>query len=197
MVASVQCCLECGSEYSNKANLKKHVLKHHPLSSQLKDIARKANLKRHVLKHHPLPSQLKDIAPIHQDASVQCCLECGREYANKANLKRHVLKHHPLSLQLKDVAPIHQDASVQCCLECGRGYANKGNLKRHVLKHHPLSSQLKDIEPAIHQNAKNPIKCPKCLTVAFNMKGLLQHVSQAHDVIMDTYQMTFSCASGK
>ena len=141
-------CNYCGIKYSDKYNLKKHILNMHGNSNfKCEKCARKFNSKDYLKKHlntvHALSKTRYQceycsksfamkhgreihIKTIHQNVRLNCDL-CPKDYSSKQLLKAHK--------KLKHVNGNKEDLFEHKCDSCEKLFFRLNNLKSHVLLH--------------------------------------------------------------
>ncbi|XP_022257417.1 zinc finger protein 708-like isoform X2 [Limulus polyphemus] len=145
-------CGECGKDYKNKKQLRRHLLIHKRTKllscgeeERLKcdecgkDYKNKKQLKRHLLIH-----KRTKLLSCGEEERLKCD-ECGKDFINKKSLWNHQLIHRKSKLfscnvcgrafkllpYLKNHSVIHRKKKPYCCDVCGRRFAQKFALISH------------------------------------------------------------------
>ena len=156
-------CSKCGLCYSNKANLKRHMMRKH------NNQKRKSSGKRRNSSGNPVKTDFQ-------------CRHCGKYLSNKYNLKYHIKDNHKDEeeginhVQIDDLNgdfQILNAKSVFECSDCDKTFENEKVLNIHFkLKH---SEGAKETE---HKD--EDFVCEDCGETFVNVKGLKIHVGRVH-----------------
>ncbi len=107
-------CPFCSREYSNRANLERHVRLHTGVKPYMcmvcdQGFTRKDDLKHHMLKHSDLPKPYR-------------CGQCDRNYSQRSVLRLHFRSCHNANLN-------------HLCMQCGIGFEDQDEYTEHTNQH--------------------------------------------------------------
>ncbi|XP_068084057.1 gastrula zinc finger protein XlCGF46.1 [Anabrus simplex] len=131
-------CNDCGYQFVQKANLKKHFLRNSGERPHVCDqcgmrFSLKYRLQEHMRSHSGIgryickvcgmfvKSKIKRHMLTHTGERSFSCTDCGRVFSQKSSLKRHMR--------------IHTGERPNACTYCGKTFALKEALDNHILTH--------------------------------------------------------------
>lgn len=158
-------CDVCFKNFSNRSNLKHHMIKHNPgLKAELREkfkcpecqrpFATKQHLNLHAIQHNPaLEAELRE---------KYKCPECPATFIQKSDLNRHAIQHDSkLEAEMREKYK---------CPECLATFKQKPHLTQHAMQHNPgLKAAMRD-----------KFKCPECQATFAQKSNLTYHIKTQH-----------------
>ncbi|XP_052897102.1 zinc finger protein 813-like [Anopheles moucheti] len=134
-------CDLCGKHFSNKGNLKAHIMLHNNYKPFRCDLCGKTFSRKHNYNVHKLR---------HTGKRIHQCLECDKAFVCTVNLKHHMIKH-------SNVKPFK-------CNRCEMEFSYRTDLVRHKIAHtgiYPFACEYCHRRFSRKSSLKNHL--PKCM----------------------------------